>query len=74
MNIKYTNDKWLNRQVKMIENKCRKVGKSYNTGISRELTNKAILELRDCDENGCVMVLDFDQFNLNKKMVLEKYL
>ncbi len=75
MKIKYTNNKWINRQVRMIENKCRKAGKSYSTGIMKELTSNAIIELRDCDDSGnCVIVLDEGQFLINKKDVLEKYL
>ena len=75
MKIKYTNNKWINRQVIMIENKCRKAGKSYSTGIMKELTANAIIELRDCDDDGnCVIVLDIGQFEINKKDVLEKYL
>lgn len=74
MKVKYTDNKWINRQVKMIENKCRKMGKSYSTGIMKELTDKAIIELRDCDEYGnCVIVLNIGQFEINKKDVLKKY-
>ena len=74
MKIKYTNNKWINRQVKTIENKCRKAGKSYSTGIMRELTDKAIIELRDCDGHGdCVIVLNVEQFEINKQKVLKKY-
>ena len=40
----------------------------------KELTDKAIIELRDCDEYGnCVIVLNIGQFEINKKDVLKKY-
>ena len=71
--IRYTDNKWINRQVRMIENKCRKAGKSYSTGIMKELTANAIIELRDCDDNGCVIVLNEGQFQINKKDILNKY-
>jgi hypothetical protein len=75
MKIKYTDNKWVNGQARIIENKCRRAGRPYSTGISRELTSKAIIELRDCDDKGnCVVVLNVGQFELNKKAVLEKYL
>jgi len=73
MKIKYTDNKWINRQVKMIENKCRKAGKAYTTGIMRELTKDAIVELRDCNGDDCVIVLDVGQFESNKKDILNKY-
>lgn len=72
MKIKYTDNKWINRQVRMIENKRRKSGKSYLTGIIEELTANAIIELRDCDDNGCVVVLNEGQFLINKKDILNK--
>ena len=74
MNIKYTDNKWINRQVRMIENKCKKAGKPYSTGITRELTANAIIELRDCRNDDCVVVLNIGQFEINKKDVLNKYL
>ena len=73
MKIKYTDNKWINRQVRMIENKCRKAGKSYSTGIMRELTKDAIIELRNCNGDNCVIVLDVGQFESNKKDILNKY-
>ena len=45
MKIKYVNNKWLDRQVRMIENKYKKAGKIYSTKIRRELTFNAIKEL-----------------------------
>lgn len=72
MKIKYTNNKWINRQVKVIENKCVKAGKSYSTGIMKDLCRGAIIELRDCDDVGCVVVLNVGQFEINKKDILEK--
>lgn len=74
MKIKYIDNKWINRQVRMIENKCIKAGKSYSTGIMRELTKDAIIELRDCKDGDCVIVLNIGQFEINKKDVLWKYL
>ena len=72
MKTKYTDKKWIRRQVRMIENKYKKAGKSYSTGISRELTDKAIIELRDSNGDDCVVVLNLDQFNFNKKQILKK--
>ena len=57
----------------MIENKCVKAGKPYFTGIMSELTVNAIIELRDCNGDDCVIVLDEGQFLINKKDVLSKY-
>ena len=74
MKLKYTDNRWIERQVRAIENKCKKAGKAYNTGIARELTYNAIVELRDCDKNGCSVVLDIERFQANKENVLEKYL
>ena len=68
MNIKYTDEKWINRQVKMIENKFKKAGKSYSTGIRHELLDGAIIEHREYG----VIVLNLDKFNVNKNNILQR--
>jgi hypothetical protein len=77
MRIIYKTSKWLDTQAKTLERKilnAKRTSPSWST-LSRLLTqNKAIIELRDCDDNSCVIVLDETQYKLNKKDIVDEYL
>lgn len=73
MSIKYTDNKWIKRQATVIKNKFRKAGMAYSSGIQRELTAGAIIELRDGDGLGnCTVVLNKEQFDINKANILKQ--
>ncbi len=81
MHIMYKDSKWLSNQAKTLERKilnAKKSGPSYST-IERMLSKgvdykaNAIIELRDCDDKGCVVVLNEGQYKINKQDVINNY-
>ena len=81
----YKDSKWVSAQAKTLQTKIKKLnrtkanGESYSfpsqSHLEKLLTqNKAIMELRDCDENGCVVVLNEGQYKINKQDIVNDYL
>lgn len=81
MRIMYKTSQWLTTQAKTLEKKilkAKKSGPSFSTieryllrGIDRKAS--AIIEIRDADEKGCVLVLDEGQYKINKQDIINEF-
>lgn len=78
----YKDNRWLTTQARTLERKvlnAKHQGPSSTT-IERYLSNgadgksKAIIELRDCNDKGCVIVFDEGQYKINKQDFIKEFL